>query len=156
MIVREEFLDTVDDITERSIDIARATCGVCLTVVLMCGFDDECIEFLSYFFNCACTIPDEESILTLDDEITRIIYDFSIQDIIETLPTSSCIDLTITIGNIVLSYSEIEIGKEISPGGCRHVDMNEVSLPIMEMYSILRCDSLGDIATRDFFHVARS
>ena len=152
--VREEFCEWVYYSSKWSIYITRATCGVGLSIVFVCSTRNKSIKFFSYLTSCSCTIPDKESIFTLDYEVTRVIYDFSIQEVIEIIPTSSCVYLTITIGNIVLSYSEIEIGKEISPGGCRHVDMNEVSLPIMEVYTILREDSLSDIATRDFFHIA--
>ena len=34
------------------------------------------------------------------------------------------------------------------------MDMDESSLPIMEVDTILWCDSLSDIATRYFFHIS--
>ena len=112
----EEFLDPVDDTTEWSIYITRAARWVCLTVVFVCGLDDKCVEFFYHFLDSSCTIPDEESIFALHDEIARIIYLFSIEDVVETLPTASLEYLSIPIREIGFSDSHIEIGKEVTPG----------------------------------------
>jgi hypothetical protein len=105
----------------------------------------------------SCTVPDEESILTLDGHVGWIIDHFPIYEIVEALPTTTEIALVVGIvDEITLSDTDRDIRKEVSPGCSRHMDMDELSMVIVEMDAVLRLHSLRDIAAGDFFHVSSS
>ena len=116
-------------------------------------FWNEYIKFFPHFFFSSCSIPDEESIFTFDDSICWIIDAFPIQKIVYIFPIFWSIYFPEIICEISASHSPQEVRKEVSPSRGCHMDMNEVSLVIMEVYSVLRCYSFSDIASAHFFHV---
>lgn len=61
--------------------------------------------------------------------------------------------LAIIIHDIPASKGPEEVGVEISPGGCGHMDMYEVSLVLMEVDTILWLHSDGHITSRHLLHV---
>ena len=118
---------------------------------------DECIGFCLDLFQSSSAIPHEESILALDGDIGRIIYRFTVDHVVDMLPTACEISLIVgIIDDILLTDTDREVREEVSPGRCCHVDMDEFPMVIVQMDTVLRMDSGCDIAAGDFFHVARS
>jgi hypothetical protein len=113
----------------------------------------ECIEFLLDRSSIAASIPDEETIFTPDDRIMRISDAFPIDEVIEIILFIRGIHFSIVIYEVSAPEIPLEIREKVSPSRGCHVDVDGISVILMEMDSILRFNSLRDIAPSDFFHI---
>lgn len=116
-------------------------------------FTHESSEIFLYHIRISRPIPDEELIFTLDDTIMWIGDTFPVHEIRETSFSIREIHLAIVIDEISTSEVPCEIREKMSPcRGC-HMNMDRISVILMEMDTILWFDSLSDIASSDLFHV---
>lgn len=153
MSMLEPFVNWLSDRREESIGIRSTTRWIWFVIVFICIIFDEWFPSSLHFFSCTRSIPYEESIRTFDDLIGWIFYIFSIDEEIEIFCLRDCIYITEWFDDVSFSYSPSQIRKEISPGRCCHVDMDESSLVLMEVDTILRFHVFGDIASKGLFHI---
>lgn len=141
------------DRSEPSIGIGSTACRIGFLVVFMCGFRDFFSVTLLHFFTCSSSIIDEELIFTFDNLIFRIIHELSIDEVIDVLPTSCEVHLSIVIHEVATSRIPEEIREEVSPGRGCHMNMDEIPFILMEVNTILRFHIGRDITSRDFLHI---
>ena len=156
MRMLEPLSDRFGDRREPTIGIGTAACWIGFMVVLIGVFLDERIGSCFHLCLCTSTIPDDEAISALYDLISRIVDGFSIDEIVEMCISRSGMHISERFAQIIRPYTPVEICKEISPRRCRHMDMDEVSLTIMEMDTILRLHIGRHIAPRGLLHIVRS
>ena len=116
----------------------------------------ELSELFLYHISISRPIPDEELTFTFDDPIMWIGDTFSIHEIGEIFLSIREIHISIVIDEISTSEVPREIREKMSPRRGCHMNMDGISVILMEMDTILRLDSLSDIASSNLFQAAGS
>ena len=149
----EPFMDRRHDRCEPSISIGSTTRGIGFLIVFVSGFRNLAEIFLFHFLSGSSSIPDEKLILTFDDEILWMYDWFPIDEVVDILTISCEIHLAIVIDEVATSWVPEKIREKVSPCRRCHMDMDEITLVLMEVDAILRLHIGRDIAARGLFHI---